>query len=171
MKVFARDADQQRLAKRAEHRQPAQQLKVVIEGFTETDARIEHDGLGVNAGVHGFVELRGEKVSHLAHDIGVLRIGLHGPRRALHVHQHHRDFFLATTGAIAGSKPRALISLTMSAPASRAARATWCFVSIDGDRQRALHAQALNHRNHPRQFVGLLTPARRRVAKIRRRCR
>ena len=124
-KGLARDADQQRLPEGGEHRQAAQQLQIVLDGFAETDTGIENDRLGIDPGIHGVVEPRGEKVPHLAHDIVIVRLGSAWfaacPACAS---KSPAPFPLATSDTIAGSKRRALMSLTMSAPASRAARAT-----------------------------------------------
>ena len=56
---------------------------------------------------------------------------------------------------MAGSKRRALVSLTMSAPASRAARATAALVVSTESRAARLPAQGFDDRDDPPQLLGL----------------
>jgi len=61
---------------------------------------------------------------------------LHRERRPLHVHQDDAGARRATTPGMAGSKRKALVSLTISAPASRAAWATAALVESTERRVR-----------------------------------
>ena len=66
-----------------------EQGEVVVQRLAEADARIQDHVLLGHPGVDGRVEALGQVVPHLGHHVVVARVGLHGARRAPHVHQAH----------------------------------------------------------------------------------
>jgi hypothetical protein len=65
-----------------------------------------------------------EELFDLAHDVRIDGILLHRSRLTLHMHEHHGTPARATTSTMRLSKRNALMSLTIFAPASKAASAT-----------------------------------------------
>jgi len=126
----------------------------MIEGFAKTDSWIEHQRLRRNAGVHRFVKLLGQKVTHFAHHIGVLRILLHGLGRSLHVHQYHRNIFARRKSDHRRVKTQRTDIVDDVRAGIQCRAGDRGFARIDGNRQRNFFAQAVNHRQHPRQLVG-----------------
>ena len=106
--------------------QAAQQLQIVLEILPKPIPGSMTIACGSYAGIQRFIELRGEKVSHFAHDVadscGSACMVRGVPCICIRI---TGTFSSATSEAIAESKRKALMSLTMSAPASSAARATW----------------------------------------------
>lgn len=83
---FAGDADEKRAVGGGEGVEIAQQGQVVIERFTEPDARVVAEGGWVDAGGREFGVASGEPCGDFLDDIAIARSLLHGLRIALHVH-------------------------------------------------------------------------------------
>ena len=86
-RALAGDADENRAAKCRQLVEPAQELEVVLDRLPEADARIEADRLFTDP----LGDRKGEPFVENPDDLGdnvlVMRVGLHRPRLALHVHQ------------------------------------------------------------------------------------
>src|SRR5690242_6087740 len=68
-KRLARSPHEHWLTQSSKHRKPAQQLQVVLQGLAETNSRIDDDHVLGNAGIHGCVKLRGEKIAYFPDDV------------------------------------------------------------------------------------------------------
>ena len=77
---------------------PPDQREVVLQGLAEADARVEHDALGGHPGRPGGLQPLAQERAHLADDVVVAGVVLHGPRLAPHVHQAHRRAALGDQG-------------------------------------------------------------------------
>ena len=120
--------------------------------LAKPNPRINHDPLSGNAallhGVDAFRQVGGDFRQHVV-IVGIL---LHRRGRALHVHANDAGPGSRETEAIAGSKVRPDTSLTITAPASSARRATSAFlVSIANGTVRGW--QCVDHRKDPPQFL------------------
>src|SRR5579883_2033845 len=101
-----------------------QQGIILLEVLAEAEPGIEHDALALYTGHGGFVGPVAQLALYQHHDVRDGRERAPFFRAAAHVHQDTPHFSPATVLPMAGSQRRALTSLTISAPASTAARAT-----------------------------------------------
>ena len=62
------------------------QVDVVLGGFSEADAGVSDDAFASDAGLFEHVEAGGKELADVADHVVVMRIGLHGLRRAENVH-------------------------------------------------------------------------------------
>jgi hypothetical protein len=62
------------------------QVDVVLGGFSEADAGVSDDSFASDAGLFEHVEACGKELADVADHVVVMRIGLHGLRRAENVH-------------------------------------------------------------------------------------
>jgi hypothetical protein len=114
--------DQQRQAGYHQFAEAAQQFEVVLQRLAEAETRVDRDAVQGDARRLG-AATRSPRNSAPRHDIGVVRILLHGARIALHVHQAYPGLRWRRPASSAPGARRALMSLIMSAPA-RARRAS-----------------------------------------------
>ena len=96
--------------------------------LAKPDPRIDHDPLTGNAGLLQGVDPRSQVRGDFTQHVVIVGILLHRGGRPLHVHANDAGPGSAQTEAIAGSNVRPDTSLTMTAPASSARRATSAFV-------------------------------------------
>ena len=88
---FTGRADQERLVERAEFIQPRENFQIMIDGFTEADARVQNEPFPGDAGLFGKPDPRFEELRDLADDIGIDGLDLHILGGSLHMHKHHRN--------------------------------------------------------------------------------
>ncbi len=140
--------------------------------FREPDARVEDDRLSRHPGAHGVCQTFGQRVADLADDVGA---GSGRPAASFggvapHVHQHQAGARRARPAAAMPDQPRAVTSLTISAPASRAAAAT-AALEVSTESGTPPRARVVRPRA-PRARAPLRPrPARRRAGSTRRRRR
>src|SRR5205085_3889130 len=70
-KRFARRTDQQRLAQGVKMLQTVQEVKIMLHGLTETEARIEHNALPRHAMLHRTVETFSQETVHVIEHVSV----------------------------------------------------------------------------------------------------
>ena len=64
-----------------------QYLEIVLGGLAKADSRVDGDPLARDAAGLGPLDATGQEVIDLGHDVGIVRVGLHGGGGALHVHE------------------------------------------------------------------------------------
>lgn len=84
--ALARDAHEERVARRGDRGQPREERDVVREILGEAEAGVERNALARDARRLERAGPRDEEVAHLRHHVCVARLGLHRLRRAHHVH-------------------------------------------------------------------------------------
>src|SRR5437879_9596593 len=88
--ALARYPDHDRKAERDDLLDAGEQRQVVSEVLGEADAGIDGDRVARNAGGERRFGTRGQEALHLANDVVVARLAVHGARRTLAVHQDDR---------------------------------------------------------------------------------
>lgn len=88
---FARKSGKNRKALCFQQRQVSQQLKVVLQGFSEAETRVENDLLSSDTNLFARAHALLKKIDDFLRHVLVLRVLLHGGRLALHVHKAHRE--------------------------------------------------------------------------------
>lgn len=88
--TFAAWAKQDWASEISEAGEVSQELVILCDGFSKTDAGVKEDGLFVDAGSGEVFQTAFKKREQVVDDIGVDRGVLHRSRLALHVHHHHR---------------------------------------------------------------------------------
>ena len=104
---FAGDADQQRVADFRESGQFAQQDEIVCGGLAKAETRVDGDALSGDAGVDRASRTLFQESGDFGGDIRIMRVLLHRPRLAAHVHQanRHAGFGRGFDGAGPGQGP------------------------------------------------------------------
>ena len=102
----------------------AGKLDVVLQVLAEADPGVETDVLFGNPGRDGEGEPVIQEGLHVRDDVLVARFVLHRPRLAEHVHETEIGTRIRNDPGELGSPRSAVTSLTMTAPSSRARRAT-----------------------------------------------
>ena len=152
---FPGNPEQQRPARRTEPVQRTQQRQIVIEGFAKTDARIETQRLGIDAGGDQRLPAarRKTRAPRPPHPRSAARCCMVRGSPCMCITTTPQALAAQTPG-IAGSARSPLTSLTMSAPAASAAAATGGLRGVDGDQPVPLGPQRGHHRNGAGDFLG-----------------
>ena len=125
-----------------------QQIEIVLVGFAEADARVEADAARIDTGGHQGVATRLQIGQNFPHHVAIDRVVLHRCRRALHVHGTHAGAALGGErqhGRVCGEPGHVVDDFSTSIDRRAGDRP---FRSIDRDRHRQSHGQALDDRHH-----------------------
>lgn len=105
--AFAGVADQNGAIEVAQGTDVREQVDVVLGGFPEADSGVGDDSFASDAGLLQCVQAGGQEAADVVHDVVVMRIGLHGLRRAENVHADHAAVGLGADVDDFGFEPQA----------------------------------------------------------------
>ena len=128
----------------------------MLQGFAEAETGIEHDALGLDAFVLEYAQAAGKVVGHGSDDIAVLRMGLHGLRRAGHVHDDEARLGVSGDARHGGIATQTGDVVDDVSPGIQRSTGDGGLHGIDGDQSLRLGTHGADHRQHAAEFLGFI---------------